>query len=114
MHDGKPYFGFDPGSEGFVIVESGRMKSSDPGGNTEGPEPHEIGGGRRSLDRVATPVCCFCGVNPVGYFDSDPHVFNEWCGMCEIAPTEEVYRKYLERRTARLVQARVSSPLSEE
>jgi hypothetical protein len=47
------------------------------------------------------PVCCFCGEKPVGYFDSDPAAYDEWCGSCTVTPD---YQTYLGRKTERLLE----------
>lgn len=52
------------------------------------------------------PLCCFCGKNQVGFFDEKPPLYDEWCALCEVKPTDEQYQVYMNRRMERVIGAR--------
>jgi len=46
------------------------------------------------------PRCLFCDERPVGYFDSTPPQWDEWCGVCPVGVT---YEQYLDRKVRRVL-----------
>jgi hypothetical protein len=51
-----------------------------------------------AIARDRVPRCLFCDQRPVGYFDSRPRHWDEWCGVCPVGIT---YEQYLERKVKR-------------
>src|SRR4051794_5335864 len=56
---------------------------------------------RRASYAFKAPLCCHCGVRKVGYWETPTNAdYDQWCGECEIKPTERSLEAYRARRLA--------------
>src|SRR3954470_23690890 len=56
---------------------------------------------RRASYAAMAPPCCFCGARKVGYWETpDRADYDQWCGECEIKPTDIMREAFRARRIA--------------
>ncbi len=69
---------------------------------------------RRARYAFFAPLCMFCGEHRVGYWETTTAAdYDEWCGLCEIKPSDIARQVYGLRRAA-LVNPRMARECSKQ